>query len=140
MRSSRGGSLWPELIPSRAFGTSIPELAPEDIAEVPIPRLDPAMEDEIADAVETASRLRMEADEAENGIVAKLEEAIVKKIGSTEKLRPDANQTAHRVMMEATGQAPKTLPPHEREAEDRNPEAVARGKKGGRPSREASGG
>ncbi len=124
------------LILSRAFGTSIPELAPEDIAEIPIPRLDQKLENDIADAVEEASRLRMEADKSENGIVAKLEDAIDEKVG---KLRPDANETAFRVMLEATGQAPKTVPPHLRGEDDRNQEAVTRGKKGGRPKREASG-
>ena len=48
------------------------------------------------------------------------------------KLRPDMSETAHRVMLEATGQAPKTIPPSEREDSDKNPEAVARGAKGGR--------
>lgn len=47
------------------------------------------------------------------------------------KLRPDANEIAHRVMLEATGQAEKTLPPSEREDEDKNPEAVRRGAMGG---------
>lgn len=44
------------------------------------------------------------------------------------KLRPDVAETAYRTMLEATGQAPKTLPPGERE---KNPEAVSRGRKGG---------
>lgn len=48
------------------------------------------------------------------------------------KLRPDANEIAHRVMLEATGQAPKSLPPGERADEDKNPEAVERGAKGGK--------
>jgi hypothetical protein len=44
------------------------------------------------------------------------------------KLRPDAAEIAYRVMLEATGQAPKTDPgDHEK-----NPEAVRRGRKGGR--------
>ena len=43
------------------------------------------------------------------------------------KLRPDVNEVAHRVMLEATGQAPKTLPPGERSGDQKNPEAVARG-------------
>lgn len=46
------------------------------------------------------------------------------------KLRPDAAETAFRVMQEATGEAPKTLPPSERT--EKNPEAVARGRKGGK--------
>ncbi len=49
---------------------------------------------------------------------------------SARKLRPDVAETAFRVMMEATGQAPKTLPP----GTDRpkNAEAVKRGAKGGK--------
>lgn len=45
------------------------------------------------------------------------------------KLRPDVNEIAFRVVQEATGLAPKTLPPDERT--EKNPEAVRRGKKGG---------
>lgn len=46
------------------------------------------------------------------------------------KLRPDVAETAFRVMLEATGQAPKTAPPGERT--EKNPEAVKRGRKGGK--------
>ena len=45
------------------------------------------------------------------------------------KLRPDVAETAFRVMQEATGEAPRTLPPKERT--EKNPEAVSRGKRGG---------
>lgn len=45
------------------------------------------------------------------------------------KLRPDVAETAYRTMLEATGQAPKTLPPGERA--EKNSEAVDRGRKGG---------
>ncbi len=48
------------------------------------------------------------------------------------KLRPDVNETAHRVMLEATGQPEKTAPPGERSEDEKNPEAVKRGAKGGR--------
>jgi hypothetical protein len=44
-------------------------------------------------------------------------------------IRPDVAETAFRVMLEATGQAPKTLPPTERV--EKNPEAVRRGRLGG---------
>lgn len=53
------------------------------------------------------------------------------------KLRADVNEIAHRVMLEATGQAPKTVPPSERTDEEKNPEAVKRGKKGGEKGGEA---
>ena len=48
------------------------------------------------------------------------------------KLRPDVNETAYRVMLEATGQAPKTAPPGDRSEQEKNPEAVNRGSKGGK--------
>jgi hypothetical protein len=47
------------------------------------------------------------------------------------KLRPDVNEKAHRVMLEATGQAPKMVPPGERDEDEKDPVAVDRGKKGG---------
>ena len=46
------------------------------------------------------------------------------------KLRPDAAEIAFRVMQEATGEAPKTLPPNERTV--KNADAVKRGEKGGK--------
>lgn len=45
------------------------------------------------------------------------------------KLRPDVAEIAYRTMLEATGQAPKTAPPEERT--EKNPDAVARGSRGG---------
>jgi hypothetical protein len=46
------------------------------------------------------------------------------------KLRPDVAETAFRVMQEAIGEAPKTLPAGERTV--KNPDAVRRGRKGGK--------
>lgn len=46
------------------------------------------------------------------------------------KLRPDVAETAFRVMREATGEAPKTLPPSERK--EKNADAVERGRKAGK--------
>ncbi|HEX3869957.1 MAG TPA: hypothetical protein VHV77_05955 [Pirellulales bacterium] len=46
------------------------------------------------------------------------------------KLRPDMAEIAFRVMQEATGEAPKTLPPSERT--EKNADAVTRGAKGGK--------
>jgi hypothetical protein len=46
------------------------------------------------------------------------------------KLRPDVAETAFRVLQEAIGDAPKTLPPSERT--EKNPTAVKRGRKGGK--------
>ena len=49
------------------------------------------------------------------------------------KLRPDVAETAYRVMREATGQAPKTVPGEG----EKNPDAVVRGSKGGAKSGQA---
>lgn len=46
---------------------------------------------------------------------------------SAPKMRPDVNETAYRVMLEATGQAPKTIP-----GQAKNADAVKRGAKGGK--------
>lgn len=46
------------------------------------------------------------------------------------KLRPDVAETAFRVMQEAIGEAPKTLPPNERT--EKNEAAAERGRVGGR--------
>lgn len=46
------------------------------------------------------------------------------------KLRPDVAETAFRVMQEAIGEQPKTLPPSERD--EKNEDARVRGQKGGR--------
>ena len=50
------------------------------------------------------------------------------------KMRPDVNETAYRVMLEATGQAPKTDPTKR----PKNADAVARGSKGGKKGGKAS--
>jgi hypothetical protein len=70
------------LVLSQAFGTSIPELAPEDINGLPVVRLARGVEDGIADYVERASELRMKADEKETGAVDRLERELERRIGS----------------------------------------------------------
>lgn len=45
-----------------------------------------------------------------------------------DKLRPDAAEIAYRTMLEATGQTPKTRPGEG----EKNPDAVKRGRKGGK--------
>lgn len=47
------------------------------------------------------------------------------------KLRPDAAETAFRVLQEAIGERPKTKPPGQRPDNEKHPEAVKRGSKGG---------
>lgn len=54
------------------FGSSVPEIAPEDLAEVPVLRMG-SVEDEIADRMETASTLRVKADDLEDEAVATLD-------------------------------------------------------------------
>ena len=69
------------LVVSQAYGTSVPELATEDIEQLPIPRLERKVEDEIADAAEHANELRSIADETENEVVFKLEEELDRALG-----------------------------------------------------------
>jgi hypothetical protein len=47
------------------------------------------------------------------------------------KLREDVAERAYRTLQEALGERPKTVPPSERTEEQKNPEAVNRGRKGG---------
>ena len=68
------------LVVSRAYGTSVPELAPEDIRQLPIPRLKRETEDEIAESAEQANELRRKADENENLAVARLEGELNRRI------------------------------------------------------------
>lgn len=48
------------------------------------------------------------------------------------KLREDAAETAYRTLQEAIGERAKTVPPSERTEDQKNPEAVKRGRKGGK--------
>ncbi len=68
------------LVVSRAYGTSVPELATEDIEQLPIPRLANELEDQIAEAAEQASKLRRNADELEDSAVTKLEVQLSSKL------------------------------------------------------------
>ena len=69
------------LVVSRAYGTSVPELAPKDIEGLPIPRLKRRVEEKIASMAERASALRLKADNEENDTVASLEKAVQKQLG-----------------------------------------------------------
>ena len=53
-------------------------------------------------------------------------------MGKPTKLRPDFVQNAHRVVMEPTGEWPKTKPPGERLDSEKHTEAVKRGPAGGK--------
>jgi len=69
------------LVVSRAYGTSVPELAPEDVEQIPIPRLDKGLEDQIADSAERASELRVDSDRIETLAVMALEAELEKELG-----------------------------------------------------------
>jgi hypothetical protein len=68
------------LVVSQAYGTSVPELAPEDIERLPVPRLSSAVENLIASGAERASQLRRVADELENKVVSSLEAELEKEL------------------------------------------------------------
>jgi hypothetical protein len=59
-----------------AFGSSVPELSPVDVADLAIPRVGGSIEDEIADAMEEAAKLRAEADELEERIATDAEDIL----------------------------------------------------------------
>ena len=69
------------LVVSRACGTSVPNLVPEDIEQLPIPRLARQIENDIADAAEQANELRRKADEIEDRAVAGLENELERELG-----------------------------------------------------------
>jgi hypothetical protein len=69
------------LILRLAFGSSVPHIAPEDLATVPIARLGDA-EDALADSIERASALRMEADQLEDEAVEIVECEIERQLHS----------------------------------------------------------
>jgi hypothetical protein len=64
------------LVIRHAYGTSIPHLEPADVATVPVVRLAPDVEDEIADRMEKAVALRAEADDLENALAAHAEQVV----------------------------------------------------------------
>lgn len=69
------------LVVSRAYGTSVPELAPQDIEALPVPRLSDTVEERIADMAERASALRFEADTQESATIGMLEQELESRLG-----------------------------------------------------------
>ena len=65
-----------------AFGTEVPEIDPADLGDFPVVRLGDAVEDAIADAVERASQLRRQANEAEGEAVRLVEQHAEAVLGS----------------------------------------------------------
>ncbi|MFQ6006343.1 MAG: hypothetical protein ACE5OQ_12660 [Woeseia sp.] len=59
-----------------AFGSSVPELGPDDIHSLSVPRLAPDTEEAIADAMEQAATLRSRADEIEEQIAGDADEYV----------------------------------------------------------------
>lgn len=64
------------LVMRNAYGTSIPHLDPEDVAEIPIIRLPRELEDRIADFAEEVASLRVKADALENSLAERAEDLI----------------------------------------------------------------
>lgn len=56
-----------------AFGSSVPHIPPEDLLNVPVARLAPDLENQIAEFAERASELRLEADRVEDDAVHAIE-------------------------------------------------------------------
>lgn len=67
------------LVQRLAFGSEVPEISPESLYDVPVPRLG-EVEDKIADRVEEASRLRVLASQDEYIAVSSLEADIEQRL------------------------------------------------------------
>ena len=104
------------LVVSRAYGTSVPELAPADIESLTIPRLATSIEDEIANGAERASELRMKADTKENGAVARLEEELESELGKSGGKKKHGPLRIPLDFDEAMKRAVQVPPPDEAEA------------------------
>lgn len=61
-----------------AFGSSVPEIAAEDVATVPVPRLDADTECHLANMIEEAAKARDGADQREESIAAEAESLIAR--------------------------------------------------------------
>jgi len=59
-----------------AFGSSVPEIAPEDVSTAIVPRLPDRLETEIAELVEQAATARDEADRIEQSLAFDAEQII----------------------------------------------------------------
>lgn len=61
------------MVKALAYGSSIPEIDPGDIANLPIPRIDDSAENEIAELAEEGARLFADADIVENVMSAEVD-------------------------------------------------------------------
>lgn len=64
------------LVIRTAYGSSIPHLDPDDVADIGVVRLGERVEGEIADVAEEAAKLRDEADKLENEVTAQAEHVV----------------------------------------------------------------
>jgi hypothetical protein len=64
------------LVIRNAYGTSIPHLDPNDVAAIPVVRLGNSLENEVADRMEKAAKLRAQADDLENAIAERADALI----------------------------------------------------------------
>lgn len=69
------------LILRHAFGTQIPEIAPDDVETLQIGRLGSERENSVAEKVEKAFDLRDEADELETAIAAEMDSFVAREVG-----------------------------------------------------------
>lgn len=64
-----------------AFGSGVPEIAPEDLRKIPVPRLTEKVESRIADQVERACELRVAATKLEDAAVRVVETEVERLFG-----------------------------------------------------------
>lgn len=88
------------VVKSFAFGSSVPEIAPEDVELFPVVRLASAKEDTIADLAERSSELRAQADLLENEIATEAE-AILDRFIAGKKLARENEELSLRVAEES---------------------------------------
>lgn len=70
------------LVIRNAFGSSVPEISPDDVAEVIVPRLRAGLEEQITIKMRVAVGAREKADVLEEEIIAEADELIQKFLGS----------------------------------------------------------
>ena len=73
-----------------AFGSSVPELSPDDVSVLSVPRLPNAIEDKIADRMEEAAELRAQADKLEERIAAEAEDHLGQFLSSVSSMSKQA--------------------------------------------------
>jgi hypothetical protein len=95
------------VVKSFAFGSSVPEIAPEDVEAFPVVRLPSAEEDAIADLAERSAKLRAQADLLENEIAAEAE-ALLDRFIAGKKLTVENEESSLRVAEDPPVKTPRT--------------------------------